>query len=343
MKMSLLGLVCLAAACHAPDAAAPPAGIFVSNEMSGTVTELDPVSFRKVRDIFVGTRPRGMAASADGRYLFVALSGSPIRGPGVDESTLPPPDKLKDGIGVVDLKTRRLVRVVHGASDPETVSITLDGKTLLAASEDSGRAIFLNAMNGAILATLAVGEEPEGVAISPNGRIALITSEAENSVSLLDMERKVVLATLKAGQRPRGIAFSPDGARAYVTGENDASLSVIKVARRAVETTITIRGENVRPMGVTVSSDGRHVFVTLGRAGEVAKLDARTLRETARARVGARPWGVALSPDGARLIVANGPSGGVTILDSGTLSPLATVQTGERPWGVIYAGQRYLH
>jgi hypothetical protein len=42
----------------------------------------------------------------------VALSGSPIAPPGVDESTLPPPDKRADGIGVVSVADRKLLRIV---------------------------------------------------------------------------------------------------------------------------------------------------------------------------------------------------------------------------------------
>ena len=47
-----------------------------------------PAPFRAA--IAVGKRPRGIKLSRDGTRLFVALSGSPMRRPGVDESKLPP-------------------------------------------------------------------------------------------------------------------------------------------------------------------------------------------------------------------------------------------------------------
>ena len=79
----------------APAAPAPPAAgrIFVTNEASGDITVIDVAEQRVITTIAVGKRPRGIRLSPDGSRLFVALSGSPIAPPGVDESTLPPADK----------------------------------------------------------------------------------------------------------------------------------------------------------------------------------------------------------------------------------------------------------
>ena len=74
--------------------------------------------------IDVGKRPRGISVSPDGRQLYVALSGSPIAGPGVDESKLPPADRAADGIGVVDLATGKLVTKYQSGQDPEAFSIS---------------------------------------------------------------------------------------------------------------------------------------------------------------------------------------------------------------------------
>ena len=99
-----------------PAAAATPAArerVYVSNETAGTVAVIDPATGAVEAAIPVGKRPRGLKVSRDGRTLYVALSGSPIAPPGVDESTLPPADRSADGIGVVDLATRKTVRVIH--------------------------------------------------------------------------------------------------------------------------------------------------------------------------------------------------------------------------------------
>jgi len=42
--------------------------------------------------------------------------------------------------------------------------------------------------------------------------------------------------------------------------------------------TIKLAGENIRPMGVVVSPDGKRVFVSTGRGGSVIVIDTATER-----------------------------------------------------------------
>src|SRR6478672_8558366 len=86
-----------------PPKPALPSGpvLYVSDETGGNVIVIDPVAGQVVDRIAVGKRPRAIRVSRDGKQLLVALSGSAIGGPNVDESKLPPPDRAADGIGVV--------------------------------------------------------------------------------------------------------------------------------------------------------------------------------------------------------------------------------------------------
>ena len=95
--------------------------VYVSNETGGDIAVIDLGAGTVVERIPVGKRPRGLKLSRDGKQLLVALSGSPIGGPGVDESKLPPADRGADGIGLVDLETRKLVRLFPSGQDPESL------------------------------------------------------------------------------------------------------------------------------------------------------------------------------------------------------------------------------
>src|SRR5690348_153849 len=92
-----------------PARAAAAAELYVSAEDGGEVVVVDPEKGEVAARIPVGKRPRGLRLSRDGKLLYVALSGSPRGGPGVDESKLPPADRSADGIGVVDVKARKLL------------------------------------------------------------------------------------------------------------------------------------------------------------------------------------------------------------------------------------------
>ena len=309
---------------------------FVTNEGSGDISVVDVATAHVVATIPVGKRPRGIRASADGRLLYVALSGSPIAPPGVDEDTLPPPDKAADGIGVVDVATLRLQRVVKGGSDPEQTAISADGTKLFVANEDVGEVSVIEIASGKVLATLAVGGEPEGVDLRPDGGVVYVTSEEDNQVAVIDAAALKVVATIKVGPRPRSTAFLPDSSRAYVTSENGGVVSVIDAKAHKVLDTIKLTGDMVRPMGVVTTADGRQILVTTGRGKTLVTIDTATNMPTATIEVGQRPWGVAVTPDGATAFTANGPSNDVAIVDLATRAVKSKVQVGERPWGVVF-------
>jgi YVTN family beta-propeller protein len=314
---------------------AKPYRIFVTNERSGTLSVIDGATQRVTTTIPLGKRPRGLKASPDGKLLFVALSGSPIAGPGVDESKLPPADKGADGIGVVDLATLKLVRVLRGVSDPEQLAIGRDAKHLYVASEDTGKGVVLDAVDGRLVTSMAVGGEPEGVTLSPDGRFVYMTSEEDHQVAVIDTGANRVVATVEVGQRPRFTEFSDDGRIAYVSGENDGTITVIDATTHRRLRTLKLEGALTRPVGMVVSHDGKLLYTVTGRGQKLLALDPQTGKVVKSVDVGPRPWGVALSPDGRTLYTANGNSNDVSVVDAQTFQVLKRIPVGDSPWGLI--------
>lgn len=118
--------------------------IYVTNEASGDLSVIDPVKHEVIATVKLGKRPRGLHASPDGKTIYAALSGSPMAPPGVDESKLPPADKSADGIGVFDVATRALARVIPSGSDPEEFDLSKDGKLIYVSNEDVGKASIID-------------------------------------------------------------------------------------------------------------------------------------------------------------------------------------------------------
>jgi YVTN family beta-propeller protein len=309
--------------------------VLVTNERAGTLSVIDGESQKVVATLALGKRPRGLKVSPDGRLLYVALSGSPIAGPGVDEDKLPPADKGADGIGVVDIASLKLLRVLRGVSDPEQLAVSADGKKLFVASEDSGTAVVLNSMDGKVIATHMVGGEPEGVSITPNGRFVFVTSEAQHQVAVIDVTANRVIKTIEVGERPRFTAFSRDGSQAFVSGENDGSITVIDVARLAKLRVIQLQGPLMRPVGLAVSHDAKRLYCVTGRGKNLLSIDIASGKVLALIEVGARPWGITLSPDGTKIFTANGSSNDVTVVDAASLKVLQHVTVGDGPWGAV--------
>jgi YVTN family beta-propeller protein len=310
--------------------------LYVTNESSGDLSVVDVATMRVVATIPLGKRPRGIRLSPDKSTLYVALSGSPLAPPGVDESTLPPPDKKADGIGVVDVKTGKLLRVIPGGSDPEQLAVSRDGKWLFVANEDVAQASVIEVDDGKVIATIPVGEEPEGVEMRPDGKVVYVTSEETGEVFVIDAVAPRLITKFTAGPRPRSTGFLPDNRRAYVGSENGSSVLLVDAVAHKVLKTIKLTGPMVRPMGVVASPDGRYVFVTTGRGKGVVIIDTATDTPVGSIEAGERPWGIAVSPDGATVFTANGPSNDVSFIDVATRRVTAKVKVGDRPWGVAF-------
>jgi YVTN family beta-propeller protein len=320
------------------DASAAPERVYVSDERGGNVVVIDPQGAAVLARIAVGKRPRGIQVSPDRARVYVALSGSPMGGPNVDESKLPPPDRRYDGIGVVELKSQKLVSTLQSGADPETFALSRDGKSLYVSNEDTGQLSQVDLVKGAVARTVAVGSEPEGVAVSADDRIVYVTCETSNSVYVVEARGMKVLAQIPTQKRPRAILLVPASHRGYVTNEFGGSLTVFSTEDYKVLRTISLGDPAVvRPMGI-VSPDGRYLYVTTGRYGAVLEVDAESARVTRTfPKVGQRPWGIALSHDGLKAYTANGPSGDISVVDLKSGHVDAQIAVGGSPWGIAVA------
>ena len=323
-----------------PDTTTPPALpsgelAYVTNEDSQELTVIDTRTDSVVATIPVGTRPRGVRISPDGKTVFVALSGSPKCPPTMpdEECEKLTVDKTKDGVAVVDVATRKVTRVLPGGSDPETFDISPDGSTLFVSNEDVDSASIVDVASGKVRFAVPVGREPEGVRLQPDGAVVWVTGETDHNLTLLDTKTGKVLGHVNVGKRPRDLAFSPDGSRAYATSEIDGTVWVIDVPSKKTLKVIQLP-KDARPMGVVVSPDGKRIYVANGRGGSVSVIDAASNAVTATVPVGQRPWGIALTSDGSKLYTANGPSNDVTVVDAMKMQVIKKIPVGKVPWGV---------
>ncbi|MGE0406807.1 MAG: beta-propeller fold lactonase family protein, partial [Candidatus Korobacteraceae bacterium] len=272
LRCFLASLLLFLAACNSGSAPSEPKTepsgyrIYVTNETSGDMSVIDSTTHEVVSTVPLGKRPRGIHPSPDGHRIYVALSGSPPAPPGVDEDSLPPPDRSADGIGVVDIHQLKLDRLVRSGTDPEEFGVSNDGKLVFVSNEDAGEVSIVDINAGKVVSALPVGEEPEGVTVSPDGKHVYVTSENTGTVAVIDAEAHKLLKTIKVGRRPRSVAFLRDSSRAYVTNENDGTVTVPDAVKQEVISTIKLGEQGViRPMSAVVSADGSKLYVSTGR------------------------------------------------------------------------------
>jgi YVTN family beta-propeller protein len=321
---------------------ATPHTLFVSNERSDNITLIDGESRTVVATVPVGKRPRGVQLSPDGSRVYVALSGSPRLGPGVDPERAKSlkADKAADGIAMLERASLRMIRKLSVGSDPEQFALSRDGRTLFVSNEDEAAASCWEIESGRNIFRATVSDEPEGVGLHPTRNEVYITCEERGEVYALDAKSGATIAKWVVGGRPRTVAFSADGARAYVPLEGKAQVAIIDAAAHRVLEPIAIEGRGVMPMCGLVSRDGRELYVSTGRGNTVVVLDLTANEQVASIGVGERPWGIALSPDGTLLYSANGASDDVSVIDVKARRELTRIKVGAGPWGLAIGVKR---
>ena len=327
--------------------------VFVSNEKAGTVTVISGGDFKVTATIPVGKRPRGIHASADGKLIYVALSGTPIEPPpeldasgnpilkknSDDDDGKTNEDKSADGIGLVDVAQKIFLRKIPAGSDPEQFCLSPDGSRIYIANEDVSAATVLNAADGKVLSIIPVTREPEGVGVSPDGKFFYVGCETAGDVFAIDANTFEIIGQIKVHPRPRSVVFLPDGSRAIVSSESTGELNVIDTGMQALTNVITLP-KGTRPQCVKISPYSKKIYASGGRSGTVCVVDAQTFQLLDTIKVGQRPWGIGLSPDGKYLFTANGPSDDVSIVDLTTDKEIMRVKSPGSPWGVEVVAEK---
>jgi YVTN family beta-propeller protein len=186
--------------------------------------------------------------------------------------------------------------------------------------------------------TIPVGQHPHSCILGADGRHLYVSNWGSRSVSVVDLKTFNRVRDVAVGIRPNDMALSPDG-RLFVACAGDNSVHVIMTARlekpgqeasptrRLWEGTREILStslypsspEGSTPCGVTVSPDGKTLFVVNADQNSVmvADISGSLMEDSAEhdekislvngfIPVGWYPTAVAVSPDNKYLLVGNG-------------------------------------
>ena len=306
----------------APAHSAPNNRVYVSSEKDHKILVFDTQGVG-VGSIDVCQRPRHMRFNATRSELYVSCGDS-------------------NQLGVVDLAQARMTRTVALGDSPEIFDLSPDGKTVYVSIEDENVMAAYDLDKGGKLFEVKTGGEPEGILVMPDGKTAYVTSEVANVVHLIDLQNRKLLKNIKVGNRPRRFALAADGKELWVSNELGASVTVLSTADQRVLATVDfklagMRTADITPVGLTPSTDGKTMWVGLGRANHVAEVDVATRQVKRQVLVGKRAWGLTLHPDGKTLFVANGLSDDMTLVDTASGKALRSVPVGRVPHTVLVA------
>lgn len=302
--------------------------------------------------------PSALALSRDGKTLFVGIDRAKGRGGGLVAYA-------RDGDSLREIA---FVAVPGGTT---SLALAPDGSTLIVATRIGLAAVATAALLDGAVRGLDVVRDSDAprtnqVVLSADGKYAFATNSETATLGVARVASASppslqFVAHVPLDRQPDGLALSPDGSTVYVASEVAAGdpaavpgaqdarigrpscavnlgwngvLSAVDV-RKAVadpEHAVVARiAAGCAPARVTVSPDGRVVWVSVRGEGRVLAFDAARIRSQpehallAEVKVGPAPIGLACSPDGAYLLVAN--SAGASDSDEAGAASLSLLDT----------------
>jgi YVTN family beta-propeller protein len=288
---------------------------YVVNSGSGSVSAIDPATNSVARTIAVGSNPRAIATTPDGKTAYVS-------------------DADSGSISAIDTATNSVAKTIAVGSARKAIAVSPDGKTAYVANFFSESVSAIDTATNSVAKMITVGKVPVAIAIGPDGKTAYVANSDSESVSSIDTATNSVAKTITVGAEPIAIAVSPDGKTAYVASFGSESVSAIDTATNTVAKTITVGAE---PNAIAVSPDGKTAYVANASSRSVSAINTGTNSVARTITVGADPVAVLISPDGKTAYVANEDSASVSAIDTATNSVAKTIAVGGNPVAIAIA------
>jgi YVTN family beta-propeller protein len=169
---------------------------------------------------------------------------------------------------------------------------------------------------------------PAGIA---NAQVRIVqTNSGGDNIHLIDPSTNMIVGEIKGVPVNHGAAAAPDGKRFYFSSEAEQTLDVVDGKTLQVTKKIPLSG---RPNNITISKDGRRVYVGIITApGAVDVIDTGSLERVKSIPTKGGIHNIYVTPDGKHVVAGSVAGKLMTVIDQATEEPLWTVlDAGVRP------------
>ena len=196
--------------------------LYVSTELDKTITVIDPGTLKIVGAIPTGQPESHMLAlSHDGRRAYTANVG-----PGT--------------VSVIDIKSRKVLKVIPVSSNTQRISISPDDKWVFTADQTKPQMAVIDTATDTVARWIPLEGIGYGAAPTPDGRWLLVALPDQNRVAVIDLKTMQVARTVDVSAYPQEVLVRPDGKSAYVSCEHANQVAEIDSATWKVTRTINV-------------------------------------------------------------------------------------------------------
>lgn len=209
-------------------------------------------------------------------------------------------NQFGNSVSVIDAATNALAGAIALPSGGFNLLVSPDGRRVWATTA-GGTLHVIDMATRQVAATVSVGAAANGLAYDAHSGTLYVSSIATSTVTAVDVAEARVKRSYAVGGMPQRLALSPDGTELYIASEQHG-LEILTLTTGAVATVSAVPPGTV---GLALTPDGAHVYVTNPPAGRVYVVD-RATRQLVRVHAGmGTPRNVAFDGVGATAIVTD--------------------------------------
>jgi DNA-binding beta-propeller fold protein YncE len=246
-------------------------------------------------------------------------------------------DVVESGMqsNVLDLTVAQPVDLTSaGCAIPAPAAVAIDGQRDLAivANSNCDSVALIDMNTGAILNTIAVGDNPQGVAVSSGLGRAVVTNRTSGTASVIDLTQMTptVASTVTTGAEPLGVAISENSGQALVANAASGTVTVFDVVTATSVGNVTV---DVRPVAVAVEPVRNRALVVHAAQNTAAVLDLNSLSIVGRVSSVQLPTAAAFDP-ASGLFIANSSLGNQLVFINPDTVQATVVRSGINPTSI---------
>jgi YVTN family beta-propeller protein len=191
--------------------------LYVSAELDKAIHVVDPRLQKTVGSIPTGQPESHMVVmSHDGSRAYTANVGAGT-------------------VSVVDVATRRLLKIIPVAERVQRISMSIDGQFVFTADQKKPRLAIIDTATNEICGWITLPVVGYGTAPTLDGKWLLATMQSTDQVAVVDLAQMQVSRTIPVAADPVQILVRPDRPVAYVSCTGDGKVAAINLETWRVE------------------------------------------------------------------------------------------------------------
>ena len=191
--------------------------LYVTTELSNSVTVIDPQTLKIVASIPTGKSESHMLAiTRDGRRGYTANVGSGT-------------------VSVLDLEHGKLLTTIPVCRITQRISLSVDDRWVFTADQSKPRLAVIDTTNNEVAQWITMPGIGYGTAPTPDGHWLLVALSGIKQVAVIDLHAMKMARTLDVPRSPQEIVVRPDGAAAYISCDASKQIAVLDLKDWKVE------------------------------------------------------------------------------------------------------------